>query len=289
MTSKKRSSAPFPPASDSGSAGSSSVAGEESERFARPYRVFAAVYDEFMEHVPYAAWADYLLRRYRSLTRRSPSAVTDLACGTGQLLSHIPAHLRRCGMDREEAMLERARQRVPGARFEVGRLEERLKFSDRSQPFLVSTHDSLNYLTRPEQLADHFMEAARILEPGGLYSLDLVSLSNIVHNFDNQTLHHRVRGCALIWKNRYDSKTRLMRSDLEFYTKGARESDPPAHTERHVQRFYGVDEVRRMAAAAGLDTVLIEGDYEARAHRKSDNFWNLHLKKKKPAAARRKS
>lgn len=250
------------------------------EAFQDPYSFFAGIYDEFMEHVPYAAWAHYLSRRYKALTGRTPSTLVDLACGTGQLLAHFPSRLGRSGVDLSAAMLECARRRLPDVRFEQGRLERPLKFVSGSQAHLICTHDSLNYLTLPEDLGRHFLEVHRILEPGGLYSVDVVSLSNILNNFDNQTLKHRVRGCGLVWKNSYDSKTRLMRSDLEFYLKGARNAGQPSHTERHIQRYYEIDEVRRLASRAGLETVLIEGDYEPRPHRKTDNFWNLHFKKK---------
>ncbi|MCR9143083.1 MAG: methyltransferase domain-containing protein [bacterium] len=252
--------------------------GHLGDEFRDPYSIFAEVYDEFMEHVPYAAWAHYLDRRYRALTRRTPRSVVDLACGTGQLLAHFPPGLQRSGMDGSRAMLERARRRLPDARLYHGRLERSLKFADGSQPHLVSTHDSLNYLLDPEDLSRHFAEVRRVLAPDGIYSLDLVSLENILKNFDNQTLRHKVRGRGLVWKNEYDPKTRLMRSDLEFYDKGARKSDPPAHTERHLQRYYSIEEVRGLARRAGLEVVLIEGDYEPREHRPSDNFWNLHLR-----------
>jgi ubiquinone/menaquinone biosynthesis C-methylase UbiE len=280
MTSKKRSPATFPAGADRPAGQGGSQFGAASKPFEDPYSIFAGIYDEFMEHVPYAAWAHYLDRRYRALTRSAPTAIADLACGTGQLLARFSPGLRRSGMDASVAMLEQARRRLPDVSFVRGRLEQRLKYPDGSQPHLVSTHDSLNYLLRPEDLSRHLVEVRRVLAPGGIYSLDLVSLQNILNNFDNQTLRHRVRGCRLIWKNEYDSKTRLMRSDLEFYIKGARQGAAPAHTERHLQRYYSIDEVRQLAFRAGLETVLIEGNYEARAHRKSDNFWNLHLRRK---------
>lgn len=251
--------------------------------FQDPYAIFAGVYDEFMEHVPYRAWASYLSRRYQSITRTTAAAVTDLACGTGQLLAQFPRRIQRAGMDGSAAMLDQARQRLPGVVLEQGRLEERLPFASESQSHVVCTHDSLNYVTEPTALQNHFADVQRVLKAGGLYSIDIVSLANILNNFDNQTLEHRSRACRLVWKNSYDPKTRLMRSDLEFFMKGrgavGSGSGGPSHVERHLQRYYSIDEIRKMAAEAGLETVLIEGDYEPRPHRRGDNFWNLHLRK----------
>ena len=240
-----------------------------------PYAAFAEIYDEYMQHVPYSQWARYLLRRFRDLQGRAAPSVVDLACGTGLLLEHFPLRLKRRGLDASAAMLERARRRLPRLQLEQAPLDGRWNLCDASQAFLVCTHDSLNYLLEPERVLRHFEEVRRVLVPGGLYSTDIVTLSNILENFAGQTLEYRVAGRRLVWKNRYDSESRLMESDLEFYSRqgGGRQ------VERHRQRYYDLDELRQLAGQAGLELLAIEGDYQARPHRQHDYFWNLHLRR----------
>lgn len=246
------------------------------------YAAFAEIYDDFMDHVPYGGWAAYLLRCYRQLQGgRAPAALADLGCGTGRLLEHLPRRMQLHGLDGSAEMLARARRRLgQSARLRQGRLQERLPFGDGQLAWLCSTHDSLNYLTDPADLRRHFSEAARVLAPDGLYSMDLVSLNNILQNFDGRRLEHRVGGRRLVWNNRYDRQSRLMRSELEFETV-ARSGTDSARILRevHTQRYYSIPEVTELAAWAGLRLELTQGDYEPREHTADDHFWNLHLRR----------
>lgn len=259
---------------------SAGLAAESAEAAGGPdnYEVFARVYDRYMEHVPYGEWAGYLRRSHRRLTGSDASAVLDLACGTGRLLEHFPAKMRREGLDRSGAMLDRAREILPDVRFYRSRLE-RMPLRNRSRPFLVCTHDSLNYLTNPEDLQRHFREVERILTPGGLYSADIVSLSNILGNFDGKTTVSRLGQYRLVWSNSYDRRAKEMLSVLEFRPADRRAGEQIVRAERHIQRYYEIAEVKAFAQEAGLETIAVEGDYEVRNARQKDNLWNLHFRK----------
>lgn len=52
------------------------------------------------------------------LAALAPARTLDVACGTGMLTQHLPGEL--VGLDQSDAMLERARRRVPAARFVTG-------------------------------------------------------------------------------------------------------------------------------------------------------------------------
>lgn len=258
--------------------------GSAAPRAADPYAAFAAVYDEYMNHVPYAAWADYLLRQYARLVGRRPPAVLDLACGTGLLLEHLQGRVERVqGLDASAAMLARARFRLPGLDFKQGRIDRRLPYRDGSAAWLLCTHDSVNYLTAPRDLDLHLRQAARVLAPDGLYSTDLVTLHNILTYFDGQEARYRFRGCRLIWGNAYDRNTRIMQSDLEFQY-----ADGRVLREVHLQRYYEPEELLEAARTAGLELAGRDGDYERRAPRKRDNLWNFHFRRAESAPGTRR-
>ncbi|MCB1320791.1 MAG: class I SAM-dependent methyltransferase [Leptospiraceae bacterium] len=243
---------------------------------AQPYSQFARVYDHCMEHVPYAGWADYLLDVSRRWFGRVPEQVLDLACGTGHLLQYLYRRVRHCaGMDLSIEMLHRARQRLPRVSWLQGRLEGPLPYEDSSQPWVVCSHDSINYLTDLGQLESHFQEVARILQPGGLYCTDIVSLNNILRNFDRQTTEDHLEGTVLVWSNAYNQEKRLMYSWLEF----DRLDGSPIVREEHIQRFHTPDELGRCARNAGLHLFAHEGDFSRHVARKADNLWNFHFVK----------
>ena len=87
------------------------------------YEAFAPFYDRFIAGSDYEAWTDSVepvVGAHAPGRRR-----LDLACGTGQ--STRPFQRRGyavTGCDISDAMLARARERVPGARFVRGDLRE---------------------------------------------------------------------------------------------------------------------------------------------------------------------
>ena len=89
------------------------------------YTEFAAVYDEFMDNVPYDEWADYL----HGLLQKDgieDGLVLDLGCGTGAMTERMAAFgYDMIGADNSEEMLEIA-------------MEKRLNFTERCAPFTVS-------------------------------------------------------------------------------------------------------------------------------------------------------
>lgn len=233
------------------------------------------MYDSVMHHVPYAFWARYLLSSARSYFGNIPPAVLDLACGTGTLLFYLARKVPLVrGMDRSREMLSRARLRLSAGNYRLGKLEGPLPYRADSQQWIVSTHDSLNYLTHKPDLLRHFREVRRILVPGGLYSFDVVSLSNIVSHFHNQTFVRKSGELRLVWSNAYDRASRIVTSELSFYRGRTLEK-----TETHLQKYYDVREVVALAADAGLSCIRREGDYEAREIRKDDAMLNLHMVK----------
>ncbi len=89
-----------------------------------PYQEMAEAYDILHADRPYAQEA----RAIRALVRRhaGPSARTllDVACGTGRHLEHLVRWFDCTGLDSSAAMLARARQRAPSARYVKGRMQD---------------------------------------------------------------------------------------------------------------------------------------------------------------------
>ena len=78
------------------------------------YTSFAAVYDTFMDNVPYDRWAsgiDSLLKKYLPSSADRPM-VLDLGCGTGQITRRLrDLGYDMTGVDSSDEMLEIARAR----------------------------------------------------------------------------------------------------------------------------------------------------------------------------------
>ncbi|MCB1324166.1 MAG: methyltransferase domain-containing protein [Spirochaetales bacterium] len=240
-----------------------------------PYAAFAAVYDAYMDHVPYDQWARYLVGVARALLGGLPDRVLDLACGTGALLEELYGSVGQVsGMDCSREMLRRARARLPGGDFRPGRLEATLPFEPGSVSWMVCTHDSLNYLPDHDQLVVHLRSARRLLRPGGLYSVDFVSLKNIMRNFHGKTAEYDLNGVRLTWSNRYEPRSRVLVSELQFRRNGE------YVLETHHQRFFEEAEILAAVSEAGLRVCARGGDYSENPE--AQNLWNFHLQSEEP-------
>ena len=238
-----------------------------------PYEAFAQAYDGFMTHVPYERWAQYLYSRARAILSRRPAGVLDLACGTGSLLASLKGRaLHLHGMDRSGAMLALARSRLPEGHWKQGRLEGPLPFRAGQFSWIVSTHDSVNYLVARGRLERHFRAVARVLAPEGLYSFDVVTEENVIRNHSGRTFSFNSPALRVSIERTYREAERLMVSSVVVREKGGK-----TFHEVHEQRCYAVEEVVQAALAGGLVLVALEGDYCGRAPRPSDAHFNMHF------------
>ncbi len=135
----------------------------------------ADVYDELVDWAPYERWVGRLERRLRRCGLRRDEALLDAACGTG--LSLLP-WLRRgyevVGTDASEPMLERARDRVDKNGYTAELLLQDLTALDigRTVKAAVCMHSGLDYILDDAELAAAFRSLRGCLEEGGLLAFD---------------------------------------------------------------------------------------------------------------------
>jgi ubiquinone/menaquinone biosynthesis C-methylase UbiE len=95
-----------------------------------------------------------------------PGTAVDIGCGTGPLVEELANRgINAIGVDSSQGVLDAARQRVPGARFELG--------SVTALPFVDQSIDAATLIEVVEHLDDETLhaaitEVARILRPGGV-------------------------------------------------------------------------------------------------------------------------
>ena len=129
------------------------------------YDVSADLYDLFYEWKDYAAEAATVRD---IVAARNPAARTllDVACGTGVHLAHLRTWFDVEGLDRNERMLDVARERLPDVELHVGDMVD----FDLGQTFDVVTclFSSIGYVLTVENLERAAATMARHLAPGGV-------------------------------------------------------------------------------------------------------------------------
>jgi SAM-dependent methyltransferase len=187
--------------------------------------------------------------------------VVDLGCGSGQWAGELlRSGYRALGIDISEAMVERAREKAPGAEFRVGSLfEEQIPSCDA----VTAISEVLNYLFDPENeelgLDRLFRRVHAALRPGGVFVFDVLG--------PGQTSGGPVRGFstgpdwAVLNEKEEDAERGTMERRIVSFRKVGdlyRRDD-----EVHRVRLYGPDEISSGLRRAGFEvgTMGSYGDY----------------------------
>lgn len=135
-----------------------------------PYDVLAPFYDDAILVPP--GMHDMIRSR---VARYRPAAhtVCELGCGTGNILIALAGKYRLTGVDESERMLERARRKVPGARFFRSRVDA---FTPpEPSDVVLFMYDGLNHTLRLEEWEALFARVVAMLHDDGLFIFDVVT------------------------------------------------------------------------------------------------------------------
>ena len=224
------------------------------------YTGFAAVYDIFMDNVPYEEWSSYL---HGLLLEHGieEGIVLDLGCGTGAMTERLAAFgYDMIGVDNSEDMLELA-------------MEKRVQSGQDMREFelygtvraAVSVCDSVNYITEPEELKEVFRLVNNYLDPEGVFIFDF----NTVYKYKEvmgDTVIAEDRGeCSFIWDNYYYDEEKINEYDLTLFIReeGKEKNLYRKYQETHYQRGYTLDEMKELIQSSGL---IFETAYDAFTH-----------------------
>ena len=159
------------------------------------YEALAASYDGLTRDIPYEKY----LRFFKTLLRRhgvTATTVLDLACGTGSLSVLLAKHgYRVLGVDRSEEMLtvaaEKAMELEENQPFFVAQPMQRLRIHEPVDA-CVCALDSINYVTKPQDVQKALRCVYKSLRQGGLFVFDINTLYKL-ENLDGRCFWMRRR------------------------------------------------------------------------------------------------
>lgn len=220
------------------------------------YTSFAAVYDMFMDNIPYGEWCDYLtglLKEYGVFS----GLVLDLGCGTGSLTGLLAEEgYDMIGIDNSEEMLEIALEKREASGKDILYLLQDMREFELygTVAAVVSICDSINYILSPEELATVFRLVNNYLDPGGIFIFDLNTEYKYRELLADSTIAENREEGSFIWDNFYDEEERINEYDLTLFI---RQSDElyRKYEEVHYQRAYSLDEVKKAIQDAGMEFV----------------------------------
>ena len=223
------------------------------------YTSFAEVYDQFMDNVPYEAWADFLQEILQKEEIRD-GLVLDLGCGTGSMTEALAARgYDMIGVDNSEEMLEIAMEK----RVETG--HDILYLQQDMQAFelygtvraVISVCDCVNYLTDPEELEEVFRLVNNYLDPEGIFIFDFNTQYKYRELLGDTTIAENRENASFIWDNYYYEEEKINEYELTLFIREEGEECYRRYQETHFQRAYTLEEIRELLTRAGLCYLVI--------------------------------
>ncbi len=139
------------------------------------YDVFAAYYDDLTNDVQYAERAAYLRELLVRFGMRE-GTLLDLACGTGSMTLEMAGYgYEMIGVDTSAEMLCAAQQKAAEAGRDVLFLCQPMQRLDLYGTVrgTICTLDSLNHLTKPDDVRETIRRVSLFTEPDGVFLFDV--------------------------------------------------------------------------------------------------------------------
>lgn len=222
------------------------------------YTSFAAVYDTFMDNIPYEEWCDYLcglLKEYGVLD----GLVLDLGCGTGTLTELLSQRgYDMIGIDNAEDMLFIAMEKKIETGHDILYLLQDMREFELygTVQAVVSICDSMNYILEYEELVSVFRLVNNYLDPEGVFIFDMNTVYKYQELLGESTIAENREDCSFIWDNSFDSETMVNEYDLALFI-GEENGLYRKYEETHYQRAYSIPEVRQALEEAGMEFVAV--------------------------------
>lgn len=187
----------------------------------KSYSVFAEYYDRLTNNVGYPARADYLAGLLAGFGVNS-GLLLDLACGTGSLSVEFARRgFEVIGVDASPEMLSVAAEKNAAEQAGVLFLCQKMQRLDLYGTIdaAICTLDSLNHLTRPQDVQAALSRVSLFLNPGGVFLFDVNTPYKHEHVLGENTFVYDLEDVYCVWQNEFNPQTFTTAISLDFFIK----------------------------------------------------------------------
>lgn len=225
------------------------------------YEVISRIYDDLMEEVDYGEWCDFMEALFLE-NGEEIHHIFELGCGSGIMTEKLlQKGYEVVGVDSSQEMLELAGERLEpfGKNIILMRQDiEELDFEIYEIDCILSSNDTLNYISDSEKLEHLFSYLHRRLKTGGSLVFDISSEYKLKTVLGNNVFGQSFEDMTYLWENEYDEEKRqleirvnVFEQEGEFYRR---------YEEVQTQRAYSEREIVHMLQKTGYKNIKIYGD-----------------------------
>ena len=238
------------------------------------YHGLASSYDGLMVDGSYRKRADWLEKLFRK-SRIPVRDVLDLACGTGTIACLLAERgYQVIATDASEEMLTQAAMKAAvleeNAPLFLLQSMPRLRLTEPVDA-VVSTLDSLNYLTREKDIRETFCRVYRWLKPGGQFIFD-VNTPYKLRCMDGQMYMDETEDTYCVWRTFFSERTQCCTYQVDLFQLNEDDSWE-REFEEHKERAWTEEQLRTYLEAAGFENIIIRGDMSLRPPKADEDRW----------------
>lgn len=225
----------------------------------KSYNSFADYYDNLTQNVEYIKRADYLCSLVKHFNHNF-GLTLDLACGTGSLtLELFKRGIDIYGIDGSEEMLSQAQMKAYDMGLSVLFLCQKMQNIDLYGTIdtCLCTLDSINHLTKPDDVLKTFQKVALFMNKGGLFIFDVNTIYKNKKVLGNNTFVYDTENVFCVWQNTLEENN-IVNIELDFFEQ--EDKMYRRSSESFCERAYSNTQIKRMLKSVGFCIVGMFGD-----------------------------
>ena len=221
-------------------------------------------YDVLNDGIDHNEWADFIEECVSRFSDIPVKEICETACGTGSMSCELAKRgYSVTAGDLSEDMLTaaemKARDMNLSVRFVLQDMRSAKMYSEKD--LAICLLDSMNYLTKREDIASALESAAGALKNGGLFIFDMNSKYKFENIYSDNSYVLESDGVYCGWQNYYNPKTKI----CDFYLSIFTENDDGSYTrcdEYQREKMYTVRQMTKLIDESGFELCGIFSDFD---------------------------
>ena len=237
-----------------------------------PYSVLAGFYDRLGTHPDYTAYAEFVMRLAKEEGAYCDGIILDLACGTGVLTLELAQKgADVVAIDASPEMLGEAGARLMNAGKQALLLNQDMREFELygSVDCVVCATDSLNYLTKNEDVKKCFDLVHNYLIPDGIFVFDVNTKKKFYEVYGNESYVFEDEDVFCTWQNDFNSKSGICDFLLTFFCR-QKNGTWRRYDESQREKYHSEATLKRLLAESGFELLGIYSDFAKTQASKED-------------------